>query len=177
MTEQDSLLKTISDYIHQNGGKDLLADLIISENHDIYQHEAVKADLRLREKGIRSYSDVKPLYHPKNKEYYRQAILHLYPHHTSLEISAILDRSSQYISGVIFKLIHSGFIKDIKPMHKKWSTEDDKFVLENGHRLNNSEISKRLGRTNYAVSRRKYILGVYMEERHKKPSGRHAIKY
>ena len=48
MQDEIDLLKTVRDWIDKNGGAKLLADIIISENHDIYTHEAVKADKRLK---------------------------------------------------------------------------------------------------------------------------------
>ena len=65
---EESLLKTVRDWIDKNGGAKLLADIIISENHEIYTHEAVKADERLQKLGIFRYDDIKPLYHSQRSD-------------------------------------------------------------------------------------------------------------
>lgn len=170
------LLNIVNDWIDSNGGRKILADLIISENHDIFTHEAVKADIRLKEKGILTNRDVKPARYVKRHQYNFQAIEQMYYHYTYKQIAAELGKSLSYITHAIYNLVKSGRLVRTKFPFPKWEEEEDLFILQNGHKLQDSELGAVLGRTKFAVRKRRSILRVRKEDQYKKPSGRYSHK-
>ena len=174
---EESLLKTVRDWIDKNGGAKLLADIIISENHEIYTHEAVKADERLQKQGIFTYDDIKPLKHSQRSDYFYNAIEIMYPHHSYPEMSRILGKPIRYISQVVFILIKQGVLTRINPTPPLWSKEEDDFIKANAYFMSSEDIAEKLNRTVYAVGTRKYNLGVRMDEKYYKPRSRYAHKH
>lgn len=175
--EQPNLLKTITDWIYQNGGFKVLHDVIISENHDIYQKKAVDADNRLKKRGILSYEDLKPESSNRKTAYYHNAIKYMYPHYTSPQIGEILGRSRYYVNTVVTILIRKGEITYIKKSYPDWTEEELQYIRDFGHRLNNKEIGKYLDRTANAVGQARTKLGVPMEDEFKNLSGRKSHKH
>jgi hypothetical protein len=177
MQDEIDLLKTVRDWIDENGGAKLLADIIVSENHEIFTHEAVKADERLHKKGIFSYSDIKPLKHFQKSDYFYKAIEYMYPHHSYVEMSNILGKPTHYISKVVFILIKQGVLTRLNPAPPLWSKEEDDFIKANAHCMSSGEIAEKLNRTVFSVGTRKYKLRVRMNEKYYKPRGRYAHKH
>mgnify|MGYP003554993816 FL=1 len=177
MQDEIDLLKTVRDWIDKNGGAKLLADIIISENHDIYTHEAVKADKRLHKQGIFSYDDIKPLKQKQKSDYFYNAIELMYPHHSYVEMSRILGKPTWYISQVVFILIKQGVLERLNPAPPVWSKEEDDFIKANAYFMSTEDMAQKLNRTIFAVSTRKVKLDVRMEDKYKKQSGRYAHKH
>lgn len=177
MQDEIDLLRKVRDWIDENGGAKLLADIIISENHEIFTHEAVKADIRLHKKGILSYSDIKPLKHFQKSDYFYKAIEYMYPHHSYVEMSKILGKPTWYISQVAFILIKRGVLKRVNPAPPAWSKEDEDFVKDNAYFMSSEDIAEKLNRTVFAVTKRKWLLRVRMDEKYHKLKGRYAHKH
>lgn len=170
------LFKTINDFICDSGGAKMLTDLIISENHEIYEGEAVRADYRLKKKGIISYKDIKPCREFHAHAYTSNAIKYMYPHHSYAEMSEQLNRPLNYVIHSVNLLINSGEIKRVKPFYPIWTAKEMSFLTKNASTMNSSDLAVVLGRTKHAVSKRKMLMHLTMEEKYKKPSGRLAYR-
>jgi hypothetical protein len=178
MNNSDSnLLTVINEWVRINGGAKILADVIISENHDIYQKQSVSADIRLRKIGIVSNNDIRPFEFKRKSEYKHQAILLMYPYYSYSQIAEELGEPLLYVRNTVSYLIGRGKL-DKKPNKAKlWTREENEFIINNARFMNSKKISEYLNRTAYAISNRKTDLGVCLEEKHRGLSGRASHKY
>jgi hypothetical protein len=178
MQERDAeLLKTINEWVRINGGAKVLADVIISENHDIYQSESVGADRRLKQMGIISSNDIEPFDAKKKGNYNYQAILLMYPHYSYSQMAEELGKPLQYIQMSVNHLINTGRLVRKPIEYPSWTKEEDEFIIKNARFMNNEKISKSLRRTENAIGNRKTLLGIGLEEKYKGLSGRWSHKY
>lgn len=104
------LLDTIEDYIRSNGGRHVLADLIVSENRSIFAQRYHKSVRNLRIRGIISYKDIKPMAKrsPQLTMDKSHIIIGMYPHFTYDEISRICDLKFGDVRYCIRRLIKQG---------------------------------------------------------------------
>jgi hypothetical protein len=169
--EKNPLTKDIEKWVRQNGGVKIVTDILISENHDIYEAEAVRADARLRKAGIRSYADIQSRIDIVMsddldivKDLYEQGL-------SPNRIRSITKIRVSRVWGLIRRLIRTGEIESRAIVSEIWDENDIQFLKWNAHRMNNGKLSAILGRTEQAIATRKKLLGLRMEEKHKAPRG------
>lgn len=172
MTEESPLLKTIKKWINDNGGAKVLSDIIISENHDIFTHEAVKADRRLKNKGILSYDDIKPFKKPKRSRELYSTVEKLYYTHTFIEIAQMLKKPTSYIRQISYTLAKEGKLNRISRKHPNWTNEEDDYIKKHGHYMRTEDIAKHLSRTKLGVQARKKHLRITLDMEHRIFKGR-----
>ena len=176
-TGKHPLTIAIERWVRQNGGLKIATDILISENHDIYKAEAVRADARLKKAGIRSYADLQPKIDSGTaedlemvKDLYEQGLL---PH----QIRSITKIRISRVWSLIRRLIKMGEVESRATVYGVWSEKDLQFLKDNAHRLNNKKLSDFLGRTEWAIAERKKRLGLRMETHHMAPRGRLSPNY
>lgn len=162
------LMSTIRQFIHENGGEEMLANLIIAESPEFFHKgdECGNAISWLRKRGIFSNEDIpkrgtmRVNFTVSELEY----IITMADKASVKEISTMLCIPEKVIDRKIYELESSGILPNRElSAAPEWTECELGYLVAHAEKNGNVELSDALGRSTGAVSTRKYMMGLKMD--------------